>query len=571
MQINNFLFTQSKNFRSKTTLFWLILSLGFSLFYSFLALQQAFSGDYVIQDDARQHIFWMLRFQDPGLFPNDLIADYFQSVAPTGYKFFYWIFNQIGIAPIALSKIIPSFLGLVLTGYSFALTLELLPLPLTGFVASLLLNQNLWLQDGLVSGTPKAFALPLFVAFLYYFLRRSLLGVCLTIIGLGLFYPTLVFICSGLLVISLFRLENWRISIVKSRANYLFAGIGLGVAFLVMLPYAIATSDFAPTITLAQARELPEFQSGGRSGFFTDNVWDFWFNGSRTSLRIPSALIPPLAYLGLLFAFATHKNKNPSQLKIQPQIKLLSQLAIVSLVMFLVAHRLLFALHLPSRYTQNSIRIIIILLASIVLTFTWEHLLKRATQRSLIQKLIYRFLALLLAVVLIFYPHTQDRFVWTNYVTGSQANLYEFLQQQPKDSLIASLTAETDNLPTFARRSILASREYAIPYHWGYYEPFRQRASDLITAQYSPNLDVVKDFIAKYGVTHFLIEDSSFTPDYLAKNKWIRQHEAATEGAIANLEAQNPVILANVKSICSSFKNGNYTVINSQCVLEISK
>ena len=109
------------------------------------------------------------------------------------------------------SKIVPSFLGLALTSYCFALTLEILPLPFTGFVASLLLNQNLWLQDGLVSGTPKAFALPLFVAFLYYFVRRSLLGVCLTIIGLGLFYPTLVFICSGLLVISLFRLENFRL------------------------------------------------------------------------------------------------------------------------------------------------------------------------------------------------------------------------------------------------------------------------------------------------------------------------------------------------------------------------
>ena len=343
-----------------------------------------------------------------------------------------------------------------------------------------------------------------------------------------------------------------------------------------MLPYAIATSDFAPTITLAQARELPEFQSGGRSGFFTDNVWDFWFNGSRTSLRIPSALIPPLAYLGLLFPFATRKNKaqnlqNSQQLQIQPQIRLLSQLAIVSLVMFLIAHSLLFALHLPSRYTQNSIRIIIILLASIVLTFTWEFLLNRIIQRNLVKKLIYRFLALLLAVVLIFYPHTQKRFVWTNYVTGNQVGLYEFLQQQPKDSLIASLTAETDNLPTFAQRSILVSREYAIPYHWGYYKPFRQRASDLITAQYSPDLEVVKSFINKYGVTHFLIENSSFTPDYLAKNKWIRQHERATEGAIANLATQNLAAIAKVKDICSNFEDGNYIVIDSQCILKTAR
>ena len=572
MLINKWLFTPEKNFKTKTW-FWFILSLLFSLFYSYLGWQKAFNGEYVIQDDARQHIFWMLRYIDSELFPNDLIADYFQSVAPAGYKFLYWTINKVGIDPILLSKLLPSVLGLIMTGYCFVLTLEILPLPLTGFIASLLLNQNLWLQDGLVSGTPKAFAPPLLIAFLYYFLKRSIWGVGITIVLFGLFYPTLIFICCGLLIVSLFGFSNWRLSVTRKKTDYLFTFIGLGAAFLTLLPYAITTSEYSPIITVAQARELPEFMSGGRTGFFNDNAWDFWFNGSRSSLRIPSALMPPLAYLGLLFPIIKQRNRIGQRtnkwLKTNPQIKVLLQLLLASLAMFFIAHSLLFKLHLPSRYTQHSIRIIIILTASIVLTFIGEFLLKKAVQKDRLQKTIYRLLALLLAITLVFYPHTIKRFVWTRYITGNETSLYEFLQQQPKDSVIASLTAETDNLPTFTRRSILVSREYAIPYHWGYYEPFRQRASDLIEAQYSDNLETVKNFITKYNITHWLIEQDSFTPDYIANNKWLRQHQPVAEQAIDNLHREKSLILDRARDECSVYKSDRYTVIDSQCIIDV--
>lgn len=571
MLINNFLFTEKRSLKNKITLFWLALSLLFSLFYSFLAIKKAFNGEYVIQDDARQHIFWMLRFNDPQLFPNNLIANYFQSIAPAGYKFLYWIINKLGIDPITLSKLLPSILGLIMTGYCFALTLEILPLPLTGFVASLLLNQNLWLQDGLVSGTPKAFAPPLLVAFLYHFLKRSVLGTSITIILLGLFYPTLVFICSGLLVISLFDIEKKKLKLSNKKQDYIFASIGLIVAFIVLLPYAVATSDYSPIITVAQARELPEFMSGERSGFFNDNPWDFWFNGSRSSLRIPSALMPSLAYLGLFFWIIPRRNKaidKKNLIKVTPQIRVLPRLLLVSIVMFFVAHNLLFALHLPSRYMQNSIRIIIILTASIVLTFIWEFLLKKVPERNFFRKIGYRLLALLLAVVLIFYPHTTDRFVWTRYIIGNEVALYKFFQQQPKDIVIASLSLEADNLPTFTKRSILVSREYAIPYHWGYYQQFRQSAVDLITAQYSTDIEIVQNFIERYNVTHWLIENDSFTPNYIADNRWIKQHQPVAQQAIDTLHREKIPIIARSQNNCSVFKSDRFTIIDSNCILQ---
>ena len=62
----------------------LALALGLSVLYAIPDLRLAFSGPYVAQNDARQHVFWMERFRHPDAFPHDLIADYYQAVAPPG-------------------------------------------------------------------------------------------------------------------------------------------------------------------------------------------------------------------------------------------------------------------------------------------------------------------------------------------------------------------------------------------------------------------------------------------------------------------------------------------------------
>ena len=138
-------------------IFWFSLSLAFAIIYSLLEAQQAFSSQYVVQDDARVYVSWMQRFLDPELFPNDLIADYFESVAQPGYKAVYQLGAAIGIDPMVFCKLLPMVLGLITTGYCFGVCLQLLPVPAAGFVSTLLLNQSLWFKDDLVSGTARAF------------------------------------------------------------------------------------------------------------------------------------------------------------------------------------------------------------------------------------------------------------------------------------------------------------------------------------------------------------------------------------------------------------------------------
>ncbi|MBV9387547.1 MAG: hypothetical protein JOZ78_14100, partial [Chroococcidiopsidaceae cyanobacterium CP_BM_ER_R8_30] len=150
--------------------FWLSLSLSFAALYAIMALPQDFTSEYIVGKDAREYMLGIYRLSDAQLFPHDLIANYFQSITPSGYASLYHLMADLGITPVLLSKLLPLALGLITTGYCFAVCMQILPVPMAGFIATLVLNQALGLHDDIVSGTPRGFFYPLFLAFLYYLL-----------------------------------------------------------------------------------------------------------------------------------------------------------------------------------------------------------------------------------------------------------------------------------------------------------------------------------------------------------------------------------------------------------------
>ena len=559
----------SKTSRFRVT-FWLSLSLAFAAIYSFLGWREAFSSEYVVQDDARQHVFWMLRFLDPELFPQDLIANYFQSVAPPGYTALYHAAASVGINPLLLNKLLPTVLGLITTGYCFGVCLQMLPLPSAGFAATLLLNQILWMKEDLVSATPRAFAYPLFLAFLYYLLRRSWLGSAVAIALLGLFYPHYVFVSAGILIIRLWDWKIGRLRLSQNRKDYLLCATGIGVALLVLLPYALKSSEFGPAITASEARQLPEFLPGGRTQFFHENPWKFWFNGQRSGILPRSLFTPVTVYIGLLLPLL---QRFPSQFplvkKVTSEITLLPQIALASLVMFFAAHALLFKLHVPSRYTGQSLRIIMALAAGIVLivmldaVFHWAGLAKRHLQMR--RQFLELGTVVLVGGALVFYPSFVKGFPFAKYKVGEVPALYEFFQKQPQDILIASLAEEANNIPTFSQRSILVGREYAIPYQVGYYNQFRQRTIELIRAQYSQDLAQIQNFLRTYGVDFWLLDRAAFTPEYVATNEWIRQYQPAAKEALVKLQQGTTPVLSSVMKRCSVFETEGLVVLQAEC------
>jgi hypothetical protein len=551
--------------------FWLSASLLVAVVYGVLGCQEAWAERYMVQDDARQHVFWMRRFLDPELFPNDLIADYFQSVAPWGYSMFYRLFAALGIDPLWLSRVLPLGLGVLATWYGFRVCLQLLPMPFAGFIAAVLLNQMVWSHDDLASATPRAFMPVLFLAFLYYLNRRALLPCLATIVLQGLFYPQYVLVFAGILCLQPLRWQQG-LKLTRRREDYRFCLAGLATAILVMLPYALISSPYGPVITAAAAKQLPDFYLEGRGQFFLPDPWVFWLSGHRSGI-FPT-FKPPLLGFGLLLPLLLwlprlsrrmHYRLLPAQY-VTANVLVLVRIVVVALTLFLLAHVLLFKLHLPSRYTAYTLRFVLVFAATLSLTLLLEAGLRWLQQLPVqfSRQVLVWGMALCLGSLLLLYPVYTKDFPHTGYEKGKAEALYQFLAEQPKDSLVASLLKEADNLPTFAQRSVLVAPEYAIPYHIGYANQFRQRATDLIQAQYTSDSATLQRFIDRYGVDFWLVDHDSFNAAALS-NQWIRQYPEALNTALENLKQAEPIVQQRLNS-CTVLQEKNLRLLEATCL-----
>ncbi len=546
---------------------WFALSVIFALYYGGLALQKAFRSEYVVQDDAREYVFWMQQFIDPTLLPNDLIAQYFKSITPPGYAALYHAMAMLGVQPLWFSKVLPLGLGLIATLYSFAICLRLFPLPATAFIATLLLNQSLWFRDDTSSATPRAFVTPLFLAFIYYLIRYQRLGILVVLVLQALIYPPLVFITIALLCL---RLCYWEAGKLKIHSNQLiFVGICIGLSAIALLPYALSSAEFAPLITRSQAWTMPELHPGGRHPFFDPNPWQFWLIGEHSGIIPP--LMPPLIWLGLLLPILMrHRSRFPLVQRMNDSIAVLPQIVWVSLGLFIAAHLLLLKLFFPTRYTTHSFRIVMAIAAGIVLTILLDAIFRACEALFLQQKWISLSarlsLLLAIAIVVLFYPQFSADFPNTNFRLGNNAALYQFLQTQPKNTLIATLSDEANNISTFAQRSVLFSKEHSLPFHLGYYRQIRQRIIDVIDAQYSPDLTLAEQAIEHYQIKFWLIERSAFTPEYLTNAEWLESFQPAFTIAQTNLQQGKISAIAKLTR-CSVLTTTQFTLLDTACIV----
>ncbi|WP_083602310.1 hypothetical protein [Hydrococcus rivularis] len=567
----------SKLFSHPNTLFWFSLSLSVNLYFGLVSIGHGFSQDYIIQDDVRQHVVWLQRFVDPQLFPNDLIADYFQTLAPVGYKFFYWSMAKLGIESILLAKILPLVLGSIATVYLFFFSLKIFPIPSGAFLISLLFNQVIWNNDDLISATPRAFVYPFFAAFLYYLVQRSLIPVLISIALQGLFYPQLLLVEVTILTVRLFRWQRGLPQLSQDRKDYFFLLSGLGVAFVVLLPFILDRSEFSTVVTLAQMKAMPEFGFRGRNQYFGVNPIWFIFMGS-SGIKIP--LFPSIVW----FAFALpfwHKSQLSLAKFVTEDAKILWQIVIASLGMFFLAHLLLPQLHLPSRYTHHSIRFVMPIAAGIVLLVLlesgWRWLSKKKlTQAKFTSKESFLLgLIALFAAIVIIVPAIPSGvlFLFQTWVVGDAPAVYEFLSKQPKDTLVASIAQESDNIPAFSQRSILASREFALAYHPAYYNRIEQRTIDTIRAQYSSDLSVTKSIIKKYGIDFLLIERNSFEPDYLFKQEWLirSSFRDSVFATINRLEKGEKPALEKLSDHCSVVSTEKFILLEAACITKVEE
>ncbi len=553
----------------------LALPLVLSTLYAAYNLHKAFLTPYAVQDDARQHVFWMRRFLDPGLFPNDPIADYFQAVAPAGYAWLYRVLASAGVDPLAFSKLLPVALGWIAVVCGFALARRMLDVPASAFLAGAFVAQGVWMSDDLPSGTPRAFGVPLVVAFLYLLSRRALLPT-LAILALQAFvYPQALLISAATLALWAVRLEDGRPRLTRDRRDRLLCVAGLAVAGLSLLPFVLRSSEFGPILTAAEARRLPEFWSQGRSGFFGFSPWKFWIESQRSGL-LPKffSSAGPFLYLSipllsgfLLPRLLRRRARWPLAAAVTPEVGLLARFGAASLLLFAAAHATLFRLHLPSRYSGLGAHVGLPLAAALTLAIVLDRALRAAgpgsEPRRAARARAGLAVAAALGVGLLVSPllqHTEG-----DYGVGKASAVYGFFASQPRDVRIASLSIEANNIPSFSRRSVLVSRETLIPYHTGYFRPARARVLDLLRAEYASDPRVLADFVRRTRPDFFLVESDAFTPTWV-RQAWIGQFHPQSDEIARALERGSVPALARVLDRCAVLYERNLVVLPAACV-----
>jgi hypothetical protein len=555
----------------RATRFWLAASLAAGLAYAVWGVQPAFKHHYAIQSDARQMVVWLERYIDPELFRNDLIADYYQSVAPIGYLAFYKAFALAGVHPILLSKLLPVGLGVLTSLFCFLAAFKLLRVPLTGFIATVLLNQCLWTDDSLMSSTPRAFLYPLFLAFIYCLVSEYLVRTLVALVLEAFFYPPIFFVSLGVIALQLFRWESRRLRLNRNPKTLVLCAWALAT-LLFLIPYSSQASRFGPRVSKERALELPASLAGKRLTFLrNENAWDFWFLEGQSGMISRPMLPPPLIFAGLLLPLLFYGRRFfPLTEAVDKNVNLLALIPLVGVALFLTAHALMFSLYLPNRYTIHTFPVVLSLAGAIAITIVLDSVLRWAegiTGRARIWRAsaVTSFTVAVLGLLIAF-PHLLKEFPYDSWIPSRDAELFEFLSEQPKDSMIATLSGQGANIPAFSLRSVLTGDRFSNPYQEDYYVEVNNRFAEMVSAHYTTDIEELEAFINKYQVNFIVIDNRAFRPRYLRQNRVVRRFKPLAGEIRDRLEAGIEPALKSLAHECAVFEDKHFTVVRTDLI-----
>ncbi|MEM9771127.1 MAG: hypothetical protein AAF889_05945 [Cyanobacteria bacterium P01_D01_bin.73] len=561
--------------------FWMVLlgAISLSIAFGLAGLSAGLADPYSVQDDARQHVFWMARFLNPAAFPNDPIADYFQTVAPWAYQGIYRLAAAMGIEPLFFNKLLPVGLGIVAAVYSVILGWLMMPFPMAAGLGAALLQVNLWLRDDLVSGTAVAFAVPLMLAVLVHGFRNQRIPLAIALLLLSGTYPQCALVMLGTLTLG--ALPDWWMMKRSPRQTYITVAIAWGIVIIGLLPFVLRDNPFGPVMGAAEAQTLGTFAPKAWSSFFTDDGWNFWACGQRSGMlpqewcRLMSnhsiLLVPMWAILALALPVMIGFRRLFTQvLYLTPASRLMGHLLLTSLICFSLSHQFLFRLHLPNRYTEHSLRIITALAGGIAIALVLELCIRSIldTDSGALNISWSIVIGCAITLTLMSYPAALNAknydFPTTNYTPGI-SSLHGFLRGQYDNSLIASLEKEADNIPALSQRSIyVGAKGYILPYHKGFYDMMVDRLSLLTEAQYSDRWDKLTSFITETGITHWLINRNSFSADYLDSRQF-RQFNLG-KNICQELEQGLQPLLLSILDTCKVWEEDEFVLITSDCI-----
>lgn len=479
----------------------------------------ALINKYVINGDARQHIYWMQQFRDSGLFRNDLLTEYANNYQPWGFIFLYYLLSFI-INPIIIGKILSSILFAISSLYVFKLV-KYITTNYTGFLAALIFMITPTYLNRMDGGLPRAFGYPLVIIFLYYLIKKEYLKSSLTLVLQSLFYPMIFFIGMLTYLFTFIKIENKKISLDKSigKRKFFIYAVLISV-FILCGKYILSYNpSIGTTVSRKQMVGDPAYYVGGRlpvlpispllrgiartvdKGTFLSNILIKY----PENILIKSGILNGngLFFITILFLlFEIFRKK----LSFHSEILFLF---LSSVLMYEISNLLLLKIFLPMRYLEYSVPIISLIVYSTVIGQLITKLKDARTKKG--------FQIIVITLVLLNYNIREKNMGLIDM--SRNKDLYEYLNSLPKDVMIAAHPYLADGIPTFARRKVFIKYELSHPYFDKYWEIIKNRTFDFFNAYYSEDLLSIYKFCEENRIDYLVVHKWHFTKEYLMSKR----------------------------------------------------
>ncbi|HKJ25617.1 MAG TPA: hypothetical protein VKB65_12395 [Myxococcota bacterium] len=454
--------------------------------------QRRFDGDHA------QHVWWTARFADPGLFPGDFIADFFSLpiFAPIGWQTVMRLGVELG-DPQRVAETIPFLLGPWVVWLAWRAGRAASGGPAGGVVAALAAPM---LFGPLEGGMPRAFGTPVLLLAVVGLLEGRLAWVGVAGLAAALFYPP-VAINLGLTAGVVLGLQTWRERRLPKGWPAL-AAFGAVAVCVVLWAYATPVPEgFGPRLTRAEAETMAEFGPNGRSALFTGSALRTAFGRGRGGYGIAPAASLTLAALVAI------------SVRTLPRFLPTAAWALIGSAMLAhaAAWATLFTLHLPLKYMRYALPLFALLWLASVAPVVGRRLAARFPALARPRWLLAGALALLLADAVVTLRSLERRIGAEDYRARTQ--MHRFLRKLPVDALIAAHPEDANAIPLVSKRSVLASKEVALPYYRGYYERVAERLEASLRAHYALDWETVDSLYDRYGVDAMVVHEHRFQPD----------------------------------------------------------
>lgn len=519
---------------------------------------------YAIQDDARQFLLWMPRLADPELLRGDFMAAYWHAVSPPLYRLPFGAAAALGLDPVLFGRFLAPALLLLAAWGAWRVALDLTERPLPAFVAAAFTMGFLVHEDSIFTASPRAFGSPLLLLFLHGLLRGRPAVMLGSLFLLASIYPPPAVVAITMLGLS--RIETLRpLRVDLSRGSILLVGAA-GLAGLIgAAPFLLQTGHWGPTLTLAEARAMPNLMDPGARSTIVDEAGRIgWFCSWRMGyvptlvpcgMGIPAAplwnfllLLPLLVTAGMAVA------GRPDEATARRNRLYVLALA-AGTIWYAIAVLLAFRLHLPSRYSQRILEVLEWLAIG-----QWLGLWIEARRRRSPARPGTRAASALIgaAIAISFLSPVPGMKRPTDYA------LIRFIAALPKSTMIAGVSEDLNFVPALTGRAVLATPEHAIPYQLGYFLPLRDRLAASLLAISTPDPGTLAAILARYRVDYLLVEADTLRAARIP-GRYPSILPVQASAATQRLRTRVPAVAAGLPA-CVAYWGRSLILLDARCL-----